>query len=588
MIAFITLDQTDRRHIQPADPIAREFIAPFCENPYQWIEKSNNNDWATNTKHPLAPYQLWEKHQDHNYFVGVRHGNETTYAALDIDKNSPYHPDLDETAVTRIKAALESLGLVRFLLSRSSNSGGLHIYMPLPEKVNSFKLACAIATALLTNGFKIEKGKLEIFPNVKAFDAQYNGLRLPLQQGGAIVDDDGNYISTDISAWVSMWKTAADGQDIQLLKRSLKNAKKPREIGNASNIKGDAAKYRADLIAMIENGWEPDSTQNLVRAIAHLHYIFDGITDLHDLTSAIAATARTTKGFYEYSKHIHEIEKVARNWAKWIIENPKYSPYGSKAIADPTPKEPKVSRLEVVRQGLADLVAQLTDLTFSTVRELTDHLCKALKTSKETLYKFQELWQPLLNGCNAASSNEYSDFNNTHNETCENTQDSESLAESRVTVTTPNELFGLSDACFPHSQFKQQDRGLENFGFDFPNFFSFDGGANQDKDCTEELEILPVKEYKADKSAIAISRNIAANIEPDKFGIEPKFNKPKEPKRENPYTLEKVQAICDRDPNQAEAIAGLLRAKLNIKGLSESEKQETLKALSYLNDFSFW
>jgi len=570
MLGFIAppILKADRRNIQPADPIAREFIAPFCENPYRWIEKIAN-DWVTNNKYPISPYQLWEKHQDPNCFVGVRHGNQTTYVGFDLDKNSPYHPNQDETAIARIKAALESIGIVRSLNVRSSNSGGLHIYFPLPEKVNTFKLACVISSALASNGFKIENGKLEIFPNVKAFDAQYNGLRLPLQQGGAIVDDDGNYISNDIGLWVSMWKTAAAGQDIGLLKRSLKNAKKPK-IGNASNIKGNAAKYRADLIAMIENGWEPDSTQNLVRVIAQLHYIFDGITDLQELTTAIAATAKTTKGFYEYSQHTHEIEKVARNWAKWIIDNPKYSPYGSRAdIEKSSPKEPKVSRLDAVKQALIDLLSEMGDLAFSTTRQLTDHLCKALKTSKETLYKIQELWQPLLKNCNAAPSNEYSYFELENNEACEKVETAETFTEGGVTVTSPNELLVADSA--------SQVLGILNFPED-PAASTF---LNEISKPLPDKELKPIMSFEQQLA-------IASTCKPEPIEINNQCHKPKEPKRENPYTLEKVQFICDRDPNQAESIVGLLRAKLMIKGLSETERQETLKVLRYLNEIVLW
>lgn len=568
MIGFIAppILKADRRNIQPFDPIAREFIAPFCENPYRWIEKlSGGGDWSTNNKYPLSPYQLWEKHQDPNCFVGVRHGNKTTYAGGDIDINSPYHPNQDETAIARIKAALESIGIVRSLNVRSSNSGGLHIYFPLPENVNTFKLSCAIASALLANGFKIEKGKLEIFPNVRAYDSQYNGLRLPLQQGGAIVDDDGNYISNDIGLWVELWKTAAAGQDFQLLKRSLKNAKKPKET-TRNNIRGGAAKYHQDLLAMINNGWEPDSTQNMLSIIGQLHYVFDGITDLQELTTAIAATARTTKGFYEYSQHTHEIEKVARNWAKWIIDNPKYSPYGSRAEIEKSPKEPKVSRLEVVKQGLIDLLGKISDLTFSTTRELTDHLSKALKTSKETLYKFQELWQPLLKNCNAAPSNEYSDFELENNEACEKVETSESFTEGGVTVTSPNELLVTDSA--------SQVLGILNLSAD-PAASTF---------LNEISKPLPDKELQSIMS-FEQQLAIASTCKPEPIEINNQWHKPKEPPRENPSTLENIKAIVTADPSKVRSRLAILKAKLLMPWLKVLERSQTEQAIAWLEKF---
>lgn len=567
MLRFIAPElKGDRRNIQPADPIAREFLTPFCENLFQWIEKPlGGGDWSTNTKHPLSPYQLWEKHQDPNCFVGVRHGNKTTYAALDIDKNSPYHPNQDETAIARIKAALESIGLVRYLIVRSSNSGGLHIYFPLPEKVNTFKLACAIATELLKAGFAIAKGKLEIFPNTKPYDANYNGLRLPLQQGGAIVDDDGNYVSNDPQVWVSLWKTAAAGQDIGLLKRSLKNAKKPKET-TRNNIRGGAAKYHQDLLAMINNGWEPDSTQNMLSIIGQLHYVFDGITDLDELTTAIAATAKTTKGFWEYSQHTHEIEKCSRNWAKWIINNPKYKPYESgKAIATAKTKEPKVSRLDEVKQALIDLLAEIGDRYFETTRSLAAYLEKQLKTSRTTLYKFQELWQHLItkNHCNAAPNNEYSDFDAEKNEACEKPESAETITESGVTVTAPNELL-IADS---DSENLLQSQGNADFA--------------ESSDLIKTLESLPDKELKKIMS-FEQQIAIASTCKAEPIETSNQWRKPKEPPRENPSTLEKVSAIVTADPSKVRSQLAMLKAKLLIPRLSREERSQTEAAIAWL------
>lgn len=578
MLGFISPElKADRRNIQPADPIAREFIAPFCEQLYRTIEKPSServcskNDWSTNTRHPLSPYQLWEKHQDPNYFVGVRHGNSTSHAALDIDKNSPYHPNQDETAIPRIKAVLESIGLVRFLKVRSSNSGGLHIYIPLSEKVNTFKLACAIATTLLKAGFVIGKGKLEIFPNTKPYSPNpleptyYNGLRLPLQQGSYILDDNFNPISNDIKLWVSMWKTAAAGQDMKLLKRSLKNAKKPKE-NTRNNIKGNAAKYQQDLLSMLNNGWELDSTQNMLFTISLIHYVFEGITDRDELATAIASTAKTTKGFYEYSQHTHEIGKCSRNWAKWIINNPKYYPYDSgKAIATAKTKEPKTSRLDEVKQALIDLLAEIGDRYFETTRSLAAYLEKQLKTSRTTLYKFQELWQHLItkNNCNAASSNEYSNFDIENNEACEKLESAESFIESGVTVTAPNELF-LVDA---------EEKNL--------NESNLNPQIGVSKFSLETSEPLPDNEFKpimTFNQAVAI----ASICKAEPIETSNQWHKLKEPPRENPSTLEKVRAIVTADPSRARSQLAMLKAKLLMPWLKSEERSQTEAAIAWL------
>jgi hypothetical protein len=571
--SFDTKLKSDRSNIQPADPIAREFIAPFCEQLYRTIEKpSSGGNWTTNTKYPLSPYQLWEKHQDHSCFIGVRHGNSTYHAALDIDKNSPYHPDQDETALDRIKAALESIGLVRSVNTRSSDSGGLHIWFSLPEKVNTFKLACAIATTLLKAGFVIGKGKLEVFPNIKPYSPNpleptyYNGLRLPLQQGSYILDDNLNPISDDIKLWVSMWKTTAAGQDIKLLQRSLKKAKKPKDI-TGKNIKGNAAKWLKDLKSILNNGFELDGTQNMLYTISLIHYVFDGITDRAELAKAIAATARNTKGFWEYSQHTHEIEKCSRNWAKWIINNPKYYPYDSgKAIATATTKEPKTSRLDEVKQGLINLFAEIGDRTFRTTTLALEYLRKQLKTSPNTLYRLQELWQHLVNNCNVASSNKYSDFNLENSETCEKVVNAETFIESDITVTAPNELLGAES--YPQKIIDPVISELPAA----PIFWE------KSSEPIQANDFQPIMTFD---QQLAIARICPSSPMPESSNR----RSPKEPPRPNPSTLENIQAIVTADPSKAGSQLAMLQAKLFLPWLKSEERSQTEAAITWLKKF---
>jgi hypothetical protein len=77
------------------------------------------------------------------------------------------------------------------LLIRSSHSGGLHLYLPLPELVKTFDLAVALHHCLSAQGFAIASGTLEIFPNPKPYGVEkiihYNGHRLPLQPASGLL-----------------------------------------------------------------------------------------------------------------------------------------------------------------------------------------------------------------------------------------------------------------------------------------------------------------------------------------------------------------------------------------------------------------
>ena len=570
MIGFIAPElKPDRRNIYPDTAIAREFIEPFCENLFSTIEKPVNGTWTTNDKYPLSPYQLWEKHQDPKCFVGVRHGNNTTHAAFDIDKKSQYHPDQDETGIEKLKAALETIGLVRSLPVRSSDSGGLHIYYPLSEKVNTFKLSCAIATTLQNHGLETAKGQLEVFPNVKAYSpnplepSRYSGLRLPLQQGSYILDDNLNYISNDIEVWVAIWKTAANGQDTARLKRSLDNAKKPKSL--KTERRGNAAKFYNDLLSTISNGWEPDSTQNMLQTIAKLKYIFEGETDLDGLTVAIAEAAKNTKGYWENCQHTHEIEKCSRNWAKWVINLPKYYPHDSgKSSNTSKSKKVKVSRFDEVKQGLIDLLPEIGDRIFRTKVSLLEFLSKTLKTSNETLYKLQDLWTSLFqNNCNVYPDNDSSNLIETEIALEENTQNYESFTEIDITVASPNELFPLETS--PPNPQPQTTIPVP-------------AAPNSLIKTSEPIQSREFKQTMTFEQQMAIASTCPTSRSPEPQN----FRLPKEPPRQNPSTLESVRAAVEVDPSSAGVRLAMLKAKLFLPTLKREERSQTEQAIAYL------
>lgn len=151
--------------------------------------------------------------------LGKRFGRLTNYLMIDVDINSPFHPR--NGGLKPILDAMDALGLCRYLLVRSSASGGLHIYFPLAEPVSSWGLACAAHAALTAHGVEIIGGQCELFPNKKSFNAEHNGHRLPLQNGSFLLDDDFSCISNEKACFVNYWKTAATHQDNETLLLAL-------------------------------------------------------------------------------------------------------------------------------------------------------------------------------------------------------------------------------------------------------------------------------------------------------------------------------------------------------------------------------
>jgi len=151
--------------------------------------------------------------------IGKRFGKLTNYLLIDIDINSPFHPR--NQGYRAILEVMERLGLCRYLIVRSSTSGGIHLYFPLPESVNAYALANTAHNALTASGIHIISGQCELFPNKKAFNAEHHGHRLPLQDGSFLLDDDFCPISNYKADFVIRWESAATHQDMVRLKQAL-------------------------------------------------------------------------------------------------------------------------------------------------------------------------------------------------------------------------------------------------------------------------------------------------------------------------------------------------------------------------------
>ena len=104
----------------------------------------NKPNWRTETKYEIEPVVLWHRWKDHTDLVGVSFDSETQYALADVDAGSPIHPHNDEKAFREWLSSYEDIGLVGYVIIRSSFSDGLHIYFPLPKETRTFNLACAL------------------------------------------------------------------------------------------------------------------------------------------------------------------------------------------------------------------------------------------------------------------------------------------------------------------------------------------------------------------------------------------------------------------------------------------------------------
>jgi hypothetical protein len=415
-------------------------------------------EWKTESRHPLSDRLI----RQGAYLYGVRFGAETNYCLLDIDTGSLYHPKRDPLAVSRIVAALEPLGLVKYVACTSSYSGGLHLYFPFQQVQSSWQLAIALACLLENAGFKLQPGQLEVFPNPKPYAADgnlslFNAHRLPLQIGSYLLNEAWQPIWTDSQIFVSQWVFAQQHNDIneKTLKQILKQAKR-KHFG----ISGKAEKFINDLNAEIELGWTGHGqTNRLLGRITMRAYIFHHVLSGGEplrgeaLVSEIVETAQSLPGYQEWCRHQCEIEQRAEEWAR-CIENSHYFHFGdqSKKVSTTLHNPELVSAVDQspswnqrqsaatrdrIRRAIADLLEQNSLPVKATARFQT---LLQYGIGGASLYRHRDLWHPTYSDVSCFDIN-YSDRSLIENESLHVPS-----MENPATIKTDSQLDCVSHA----------------------------------------------------------------------------------------------------------------------------------------------
>ena len=306
----------------PSDPLAQRLSRTFLRNRWDFIyapvpdpnqpkqkvldwqteHLKSKPEWKTERRYPMKSRVLYHRWADPSEILGVRFDHTTEYGLLDIDIDSAYHPKQNPSAITELQIALETIGITRTLLVRSSWSDGLHLYFPLNGAVNTFNLAVGVKFCLETQGFEVKEGQLEIFPNDKSYGVVtkilYKGHRLPLQPetGSWLLDDDLQAVSNQLSDLFRVWDTASIGQDMAELNSALLIARqnrltKPRRRLNNVEV------WRRDLELLIAEGWTgAHQTNHLLKQIGCYGVVFEELSG-DALIKYIRETATAAPGY---------------------------------------------------------------------------------------------------------------------------------------------------------------------------------------------------------------------------------------------------------------------------------------------------
>ena len=318
----------------------------FCDlldfHPWDFIEKYRNENWYTVKNYYLSKEKFWYKYTDQEIFLGVRFGEYTKYALIDIDINSAVHPYQSFEKLRKLIQALYDLGLSEQITLRSSPTKGIHCYFFFDEPVKSYPLACSMRRVIEEAGLEVKPGQIEIFPNTKQYAnagegySHYNGHRLPLQHGSYILNDD-NFepVSDSLDDFIARAESSAKANDTTIINQRA-----------AEDYQWFKDKYRGGFARKQHNDW----IKNILRRIAEGWTDFGQTNDLlltianygvvklklksQELVQYLLYTATSAPNYAKYCQHQHEIEARCRDVAK--AARKYWSKYRSKPNRDKT------------------------------------------------------------------------------------------------------------------------------------------------------------------------------------------------------------------------------------------------------------
>jgi hypothetical protein len=397
---------------------AGQRLAELFPNGWDWIyadppSRDNKPNWETIKGYPLSPIEQWSHHQNPDILIGIRPAATTRWGILDIDKHSKYHPTQNPAALQIIQNTLEDIGITRTLINQSSHSGGLHLYIPLPELVSSYWLSITLKYHLEAAGIQIRSGQCELFPNPKRYIpkgqgfSHFNGIRMPMQPNTGFIplDQDLNPLPWTLEDWLNAFDRAASHQDQTQLTHQIEEAKHNHKIRTHRNPHSIDT-WRERIEQEKTQGWTgPGQTNEKLKIFGCEARVFLNMDSEQQIAEYIQQTAQNTPGFYDHSNHTRDIAQRSREVAQWAIRY--YWPLGADPTRDTgynTPPTPIASfsyhqaKREAAQERIKAAIAQMQsqNLLPALASERAKLITQTARVSQQTLYKAfnKPLWHP--------------------------------------------------------------------------------------------------------------------------------------------------------------------------------------------------
>ena len=372
-----------------------------------------NPDWHTRDRYRLTHAELIRKWVDPATIIGLRPLKDTQKLTIDIDRSSKYHAFNNSQLYQELIDCLAEIGLCDGEIVRSSASGGHHLIFVLSETINSFDLACLLYLYLEERGFGVATGQIELFPNVKSFNSNFNAVRLPFQEGSELLESDFNIVpqSHEENMAYLVSRIENNSNDLDLLKATIRKRRKDfKKLYKQFNSLGNTniQEWYRDWSETIDMGWTANGqTNDLLGVYCKFSIVFEGITNPVQLWEQVKTKVLAAPGYEKCCEHQHEIDRRIREWVRCTLK--RYFPLGSRGQINSngeyqsSPRPRSTVRTEDVKRRIQAAITLIGQQLGELPQKLTDRLSAIIAASKElgqglsknTLYKscYKILWQ---------------------------------------------------------------------------------------------------------------------------------------------------------------------------------------------------
>jgi rubrerythrin len=297
---------------------------------------------------------------------GIRPEKLIRSITIDIDKKqkavSQYWEKYGESKeLLALKRSAELIGC-RVSILRSSESGGLHVYIALPERIHSW-LAYWLSEWLLGSaGMTRKGGQAEVFPSridysTNGSRSRSNGFRLPGQKGSALIRGH-KFIEDTIQIYQQLLDDLDNTQICSEWKTAIAEADQLYRISK----KGFTAFKKSSKFSSIELKWTGESQSHdiLLALTTKVRLRNRSVTHSEILASLIYQEAIALEGYEEHASK--ETKRDLPAWSRRLANSSLSKEFlGSEAVIkdkNSLGKQHNINLFNKTRATLAKLKAK--------------------------------------------------------------------------------------------------------------------------------------------------------------------------------------------------------------------------------------